>query len=504
MTSKLKLFVKNGIHKAISAMLSAVLLLLICPPWPALAAVSSEAEDRQLFEQLQQGKRVDAGRTYQTAEKPTVYLTFDDGPSKLTPEVLDILHREQVKATFFVLGEQVEARPELVKRMVKEGHAVGNHSYNHVYSELYAGFGNFWLQLQKAEEAIAKAAGVRPQLVRAPGGTFGNFDAFYFYYLEQAGYEVHDWNIDSEDARRAGMTAEDIYGTVAKGPFRKEMVVLMHDSGGHGETVKALPRIIKLFKEKGYEFAPLTTEVKPIQFSSGKPKWPRQVAVESYQRQLAMVQEQTEKRKGWAKGNEETQKGDAMQPSEGEKDKAEERKPAVAQLKLQFGDKSLLLEQNRFLLGEQSVQVPLRQLTEMLGGKVEWRDEARTAAVRFGLYQAEYDLGRRELRVTRPAAGFLGFGLGLHFGGETKRLTLPEMDVREGTLYVPLQKTLELLGHQVMSFEKGIAGEEAHVRMALHSSFGVNWSRGAEAPVVPKDSGYVMNRAAESFTAAGF
>lgn len=251
--------------------LGIILLLLL---FPGTLRAMPEENGNEVYSTLQSGKRVAADGHYTAAGKPTVYLTFDDGPSHLTPKVLDVLKEEGVPATFFVLGEQVEARPEVAKRIAEEGHVLGNHTYNHVYREIYSDFSVFWEQLQHTERAVQEAAGVRPRLVRAPGGTFGNFDAFYFYYLEQAGYQIYDWTIDSSDARKKGVTADEIYGTVARGPFPNEAVVLMHDSAGHEETLKALPKIIRLFKEKGYAFASLTPEVKPPQFSTGRSNGP--------------------------------------------------------------------------------------------------------------------------------------------------------------------------------------------------------------------------------------
>ncbi|UUZ86504.1 polysaccharide deacetylase family protein [Paenibacillus sp. P26] len=156
----------------------------------------------------------------------------------MTPKVLDILKEEGVKATFFVLGNQVEERPQTAERIVREGHAIGNHSYNHVYEQLYSDFGVFWEQIERTEKIIEQATGVTPRMIRAPGGTAGNFDAFYFYYLDQAGYEVYDWNVDSGDASRPGVKAQEIIRNIRQSPGHQEQIVLMHDGTGHDESVK--------------------------------------------------------------------------------------------------------------------------------------------------------------------------------------------------------------------------------------------------------------------------
>ena len=101
----------------------------------------------------------------------TVYLTFDDGPDdKITPQILDILKAEGVKATFYVCGNMVEANPEVLKRIFNEGHAIGNHSYNHRYDELYKSPWSFMEQIIKTDTAIKDVIGVRPFIIRAPGG----------------------------------------------------------------------------------------------------------------------------------------------------------------------------------------------------------------------------------------------------------------------------------------------------------------------------------------------
>ena len=209
-------------------------------------------------------------------DEKIVYLTFDDGPSKFTPMVLDILKAEGIKATFFVLGEQVERNPDLAKRIVEEGHAIGNHSYNHRYEDLYSGFNAFAKQVIDADEAIYAATGVRTLLFRAPGGTHTNFDQGYFDAMAKAGYKVHDWNVDSGDSKRRGVPASEIVTTIQGSRLGNKLNVLLHDSAGHEESIKALPAIIDYYKGLGYSFAALTDEAEPIQFHiATKLKWNR-------------------------------------------------------------------------------------------------------------------------------------------------------------------------------------------------------------------------------------
>jgi len=251
-------------------------------PVPAVAAAAGGSGDAT------SGASVGASAA---SEDKIVYLTFDDGPSKLTPEVLDILRQEKVKATFFELGELAELRPQLVQRVVAEGHALGNHSYDHVYKELYNSFDSFWQQISRTEDIFYRITGTRPELVRPPGGSYTNFDSFYFYLLEQAGYRVFDWNVDSTDATRRGVPAAAIEQAVLGAPLKSRMVVLMHDGAGHEESVKALPAIIRHFKENGYRFAKLDATVAPVQFRLGKVKWQRTMGLGAFEKLLAAARE---------------------------------------------------------------------------------------------------------------------------------------------------------------------------------------------------------------------
>ncbi|WP_221469160.1 polysaccharide deacetylase [Cohnella nanjingensis] len=215
----------------------------------------------------------------QTQKKtvPTVYLTFDDGPSALTDQVLAILKKEKIQATFFVLGAEVKAHPDKLRAIAQAGHAIGNHTYNHVYKDLYGSFRNFATQVVKTEKIIEDTAGVKTRLLRAPGGTFGNFDRLYFDSLQEAGYVVFDWNVDSGDARRKNVPASEIAANVKGTKLKNEMIVLMHDGKGHEESVKALPAVIAFYKKHGYAFGTLSDKMTPTQFRlASSVKWSRQ------------------------------------------------------------------------------------------------------------------------------------------------------------------------------------------------------------------------------------
>lgn len=189
--------------------------------------------------------------------KKTVYLTFDDGPDpKNTPYVLDLLKEYHIHATFFLVGKQAEKYPDLVKRIFDEGHAIGNHSYNHNYRDLYRSPQTYLAQLHHTDEIIQQIIGVRPRISRAPGGTVGNFRKDYWTLLKSEGYRDISWNISSGDASdgKAADLIDNVTDQMQRTALQSHSIVLMHDGPGHAETMKALRQIIDLFRSQGYEF----------------------------------------------------------------------------------------------------------------------------------------------------------------------------------------------------------------------------------------------------------
>jgi peptidoglycan/xylan/chitin deacetylase (PgdA/CDA1 family) len=292
---------KSKLNSIQAAMLAAILFLsAVAVPHPVRAEepaasthpspVATKSSQSNLYNSLSSGKRMNpqtSSVVQASAAGPTVYLTFDDGPSNLTAQVLDILHKEGITASFFVLGNQAESRGKVIKRAVTEGHTVGNHTYNHVYKELYGSFDQFWKQVERTDGIIRKITGQENMLLRAPGGTYSNFDAFYYYLLDSAGYRLFDWNVDSGDAVHKSVPAAEIVANVKASTLRDKMVVLMHDGIGHEETVKALPQIIAYYKAKGYAFKSLQPDTPKVQFPLTASRWKRSMAYSDFTRLLA-------------------------------------------------------------------------------------------------------------------------------------------------------------------------------------------------------------------------
>ena len=191
-----------------------------------------------------------------------VFLTFDDGPSKsVTIPILDILKRENVKATFFLLGSRVDLYPDIVKRQYDEGHYLASHGYSHVYSQIYASPYSVLDEYNKSLVSIRNAIGTNefnPHLFRFPGGYKGGK---YFpikeqaaVLLEQNGILNIDWNALTADSAGAKTTEEFIAELEKEVPKYNSVVVLMHDAGTKQATAEALPTIIQYFRERGFEF----------------------------------------------------------------------------------------------------------------------------------------------------------------------------------------------------------------------------------------------------------
>lgn len=179
----------------------------------------------------------------------TVYLTFDDGPDPVnTPKVLDILESNQVKATFFVLGHKAEKNPAIIKRIKDEGHALGNHTYSHIDGTI-TDKKKINEELERTHQIIRQAAGVDVTIFRPPYGFF-NWRAFAA--AQRRGYQTILWTFDITDwsVHDADQYVKTVSDNLADGA-----IILLHDGGPkREELIKALPRIIKLIKDQGYQF----------------------------------------------------------------------------------------------------------------------------------------------------------------------------------------------------------------------------------------------------------
>lgn len=184
-----------------------------------------------------------------SASKREVALTFDDAPDDcFTPQILDILKQEGVRATFFVVGNRVEAHREIVQRMVKEGHILGNHSYNHPNFPTLSD-ADFRDQVIKTDELIRSITGYKPTFIRPP---YGSIREAQILWLASEHKKIINWDVDSLDWK--GLSAEQVKTNILA-QVHPGSIVLQHAGGGIGEdlsgTVHALPEIIKKLRDDG-------------------------------------------------------------------------------------------------------------------------------------------------------------------------------------------------------------------------------------------------------------
>ena len=197
-----------------------------------------------------------------SSDTKRVFLTFDDGPSSNTNQILDILNEKGIKATFFVLGSNVEKKPEVVRRMYDEGHFIANHGYSHVYETIYQSPQTVLDEYNKCNQLVRDVIGEQEynsHLFRFPGGLAGGKYADIKNQANDLLLQnniVHvDWNALNGDSETTNPTIEyemqRIQETVGD---KQSVVILMHDAQAKKVTVEALPGIIDYLKGQGYEF----------------------------------------------------------------------------------------------------------------------------------------------------------------------------------------------------------------------------------------------------------
>lgn len=199
----------------------------------------------------------------------TIYLTFDDGPSSRTPEILKILKDNGVKATFFVInGGKYN---HYMQDIVADGHTIALHSYSHDYAKIYTSDEAYFADLQQISDVVYNQTGVRTQMIRFPGGSSNTKSKKYnpgimtrlTQEVERQGYTYFDWNLSSGDANSNSVAASTIINNCRKVPKSNAVIVLMHDAGAKRTTVEALPEVIAYYKAAGCSFAAIDASTPP-------------------------------------------------------------------------------------------------------------------------------------------------------------------------------------------------------------------------------------------------
>lgn len=227
-------------------------------PTEATAAESSKAA----------GSSKADGSSKAADKRIRVYLTFDDGPSSNTGEILDILKEYNVKGTFFVVGKTGSEYEKLYRRIVDEGSTLGMHSYSHDYAQIYSSLDAFQTDLHKIQNYLYDVTGVWTTYYRFPGGssnTASKTDMSELEaYLGREHISYYDWNIYGGDNVSSRRILDNIENSV---DGRYENMILLHDASDKKSTVLALPHIIQYYQAEPdkYQIVPITEETVPVQ-----------------------------------------------------------------------------------------------------------------------------------------------------------------------------------------------------------------------------------------------
>ena len=189
------------------------------------------------------------------------YITIDDGPTKYTNQILDILNENNIKATFFLIDSNMKKRPEVVKRIVKNGHGVGFHSVSHDRKILYSSPENTLNEFNTCKETFSNITGKESNLVRLPYGSKPYAPKESIDILLKNNYLIWDWNLDTEDWR--GSSDNIVSNILYYGRDKSKLIVLMHEKE---QTIEALESTIKVLKERGYTILPITEEVQSYNY----------------------------------------------------------------------------------------------------------------------------------------------------------------------------------------------------------------------------------------------
>ena len=209
-----------------------------------------------------------------------VYLTFDDGPSKYTDDILDILDKYGVKATFFVVGKDSDFAREAMQEIVNRGHTLGMHSYTHKYSEVYNSLEDFAEDYEKIRDYIYEVTGVESTVYRFPGGSSNSVSDIdmqeFADYLDTQGVRFFDWNISSGDGGGKLLSVETLVKNSTADIERFETsVILMHDAASKSTTVEALPTIIEnILALEDTVILPITEDTELVQHIQRREEMP--------------------------------------------------------------------------------------------------------------------------------------------------------------------------------------------------------------------------------------
>ncbi len=193
----------------------------------------------------------------------TVYLTFDDGPHKVSDQILTMLDEYDAKATFFMLDGNMKSFPEAVKRMAENGHSLGAHGVTHDKKRIYHSPQTVVAEMNQTLNTIKEITGINSSLIRTPYGSAPHMTEPYKKAVDESGYLMWDWNIDSKDwyYRDKRLVDYTIAQIVEQSIKQEPLVILLHE---REETLAQLPELLKYLKEQNYSFKALEAKMTPI------------------------------------------------------------------------------------------------------------------------------------------------------------------------------------------------------------------------------------------------
>jgi peptidoglycan/xylan/chitin deacetylase (PgdA/CDA1 family) len=219
-----------------------------------------------------ESKKREVARTKEVAkqnkidqQENAIYLTFDDGPSNVSDQLMDILNIYQMKATFFMVGPEIKEYPEVVKRMHKEGFGLALHGITHDVGKIYGSQSAPAEEMIENQEILENITGVSSDIIRLPYGSIPYLTEGMRYILDQNAFNVWDWNVDSRDweLKDERYVQHTIQGIQKKVQAGETPVVLLHDKQ---ETIKYLPELLSYIKRQGYKTKVLTNDMPPLTF----------------------------------------------------------------------------------------------------------------------------------------------------------------------------------------------------------------------------------------------
>lgn len=211
-----------------------------------------------------------ASSTPVSSEEKVVYLTFDDGPTpKVTEAILDQLKACNVKATFFVVGKEIQGRESILKRIYDEGHGIGLHTYSHNFKIIYKNPESFISEMEKTQTTINEVLGTDLDIkaIRFPGGSAGRLSKSFYQKLCDKGYLIFDWNVDLQDGIKGQLSPECFLANSKKCmDHSNRRIILAHCNCNNQNTCAALKSIIEYYTKEGYIFKAIDNNTEPYYY----------------------------------------------------------------------------------------------------------------------------------------------------------------------------------------------------------------------------------------------